>query len=448
VFDLETTGFSRNYHDIIEICAILTDSDGVVADKDVATFHSLVKPPTPISPVITGITGISDETVQSAPSFQECGADFIKFLRDNCKRSSSIGGFAPDGFSSHASGDSNDDEMHRPLRDIVLVAQNGNRFDIPFLFKSLDMYGVDIEGIPFKGKIDTIDLVKCAIRQNTTLRVPENFRLATLYNLATGLVLEEGHRAMNDANATLCILQAESFWNSRKEACKVIANVANISGNNTPTSRTIVEEDSDTEVESDLEEDNTTEEVDSTIIEDGNSGSRWMKDTPFIAPNEKEMYEEVFTRNDTRNNTEHVLTGLKISKNTVNSPLKAWNFIFTEPLLNKIVRCTNDYGQEKSSRLTDISTGDLKEFIGILFLSSVQKWKDKPNNWWSDDPLMDFLVVKEIMSGRKFHTILRYLHVCDMKTQPSAICEQSIILSYVQGTGTNGLCDAEIQVSF
>jgi hypothetical protein len=33
--------------------------------------------------VVTGITGISDETVQPASSFQEsCGPDFIKFLRD------------------------------------------------------------------------------------------------------------------------------------------------------------------------------------------------------------------------------------------------------------------------------------------------------------------------------------------------------------------------------
>jgi len=178
IFDLETTGFSHNYHDIIEICAILMDSHGVVHDREVATFHSLVKPPTPISPLITGITGISDETVADAPSFQECGADFIEFLKDNCKKTSAIGGVDWEADSSGDSGDEDDDNQSLSLRDIVLVAQNGNRFDIPFPLKSLQTYGgVDIKGVPFKGKIDTIDLgVKHAIvRGYATIRVPENF---------------------------------------------------------------------------------------------------------------------------------------------------------------------------------------------------------------------------------------------------------------------------------
>jgi DNA polymerase III epsilon subunit-like protein len=419
VFDLETTGFSRNYHDIIEICAILIDSNGVVHDKEVATFHSLVKPPAPISPLITGITGISNETVADAPSFQECGSDFIKFLKDNCKKSSTIGGVEWEVSSAEDSGDEDDDNQSISLRDIVLVAQNGNRFDIPFLFKSLQTYGVDIKGVPFKGKIDTIDLVKHAIRGNATIRVPENYRLATLYKLATGLDLEDGHRAINDANATLSILQAASFWAARKDVCKVIINIADIAANNTPTSRPPIEEDSDTEAESDVDvEDDTPEDDEEEDDEDGIIGNRWKTDTPFVAPNVKARYDDVFTR-ETRGNSERRLPGLKISRNSVNSPLKAWNYIFTESLFSKIVGYTNSYGQEKCSRWTDITVGDLKDFIAVLFLSSIQKRKDKPNNWWSDDPLLDFPIVKKIMSGKKFNIMLRYLHVCDMTMQPS-----------------------------
>ena len=59
-------------------------------------------------------------------------------------------------------------------------------------------------------------------------------------------------------------MQAESFWNPRKEACKVIGNVANIAG--TPTSTVALEEDSDTVVESDLEEDGCAEDTDSANI--------------------------------------------------------------------------------------------------------------------------------------------------------------------------------------
>jgi len=53
-----------------------------------------------------------------------------------------------------------------------------------------------------------------------------------------------------------------------------------------------------------------------------------------------------------------------------------------------------------------------------LFIAGIQRHKDKTNNWWSDDPILEFPIVKQIMSGRKFHTILRYLHVCDMHSQP------------------------------
>jgi hypothetical protein len=62
---------------------------------------------------------------------------------------------------------------------------------------------------------------------------------------------------------------------------------------------------------------------------------------PFIAPNVKEQYKNVFTR-ETRSNTERRLPGLKISRNTVNSEWKAWNYIFTDPLLNEIVGYAND----------------------------------------------------------------------------------------------------------
>jgi DNA polymerase III epsilon subunit-like protein len=430
VFDLKTTGFSRNYHDIIEICAVLVDSNGKEGGKDASMFHSLVKPPAPINPLITGITGISNDTVATAPSFQECGHDFIKFLKDNCKKRSTIGDFGL--FDCENEGEdrdrddndeigSDDDDDDAPtilaLRDIVLVAHNGNRFDIPFLFKSFEQYGVDITGIPFKGKIDTIDLVKSTIRANITMRVPDNYQLTTIYKYATGLEHDDGHRAKSDARATLAILTAESFWLRRKDVCKVITNnIANIATINSPTSRPPVEEDSDTDGESDLEE-SDDDNIDEEYIET-NGNERWRMNTPFIAPDVERRYDDVFTR-ETRSQSDRRHPGIKISRNTVNSPIKAWNYIFTEHLLSKIMKYTNEYGQEKCSRWTDITTTDLREFIAILFIAGIQKRKDKTTNWWSDDPLLELPIVKKIMSGKKFHMMLQYLHVCDMNAQPS-----------------------------
>ena len=55
VSDLETTGFSRILHQIIEIVATILDADGDVVSNE--PFHRLVRPRTPISPVITTLTG-------------------------------------------------------------------------------------------------------------------------------------------------------------------------------------------------------------------------------------------------------------------------------------------------------------------------------------------------------------------------------------------------------
>jgi len=117
--------------------------------------------------------------------------------------------------------------------------------------------------------------------------------------------LEDGHRAINDANAASSIRQSASFWASRKDVvCKVISNTADIAANNTPTSRPHIEEDSDTEAESDFDvEDDTPEDDEEKDNEDGIIGNQWRTDTPFIAPNVKSKYDDVFTR-ETRGNSE------------------------------------------------------------------------------------------------------------------------------------------------
>ena len=55
----------------------------------------------------------------------------------------------------------------------------------------------------------------------------------------------------------------------------------------------------------------------------------------------------------------------------------------------------------------------------VLFIASIQKRKDKTSNWWSDDPVLEFPIMKRIITDRKFHRILRHLHVCDLKSQPA-----------------------------
>lgn len=83
VVDIETTGLSPQYDEIIEIAAIKYRA-GVKVDQ----FTTLVKPECEIDEYITELTGITNEMVATAPKVADCIADFNKYICDeNCKKS-------------------------------------------------------------------------------------------------------------------------------------------------------------------------------------------------------------------------------------------------------------------------------------------------------------------------------------------------------------------------
>jgi hypothetical protein len=92
--------------------------------------------------------------------------------------------------------------------------------------------------------------------------------------------------------------------------------------------------------------------------------------------------------------------------------------VLKNTLLDKIVRYTNDYGKVKAKRWQDVNREDLEGFICVLFVSAIQKRKDKPLNWFSENCLLESPLIKKRMSGRKFFTMLWYLHCCSMDNVP------------------------------
>ena len=78
VVDIETTGLSPRYDEIIEISAIRYDSG-----KKVDVFSTLVKPDNEIDDYITELTGITNEMVEGAPTIDDCINDFIDFMGED-----------------------------------------------------------------------------------------------------------------------------------------------------------------------------------------------------------------------------------------------------------------------------------------------------------------------------------------------------------------------------
>ena len=75
--DVETTGLSPIYNELIEISAIKYNGQSKI-DK----FTTLIKPTTEIPQSITRITGITNEMVSNSPSIEKVMPNLIEFIAD------------------------------------------------------------------------------------------------------------------------------------------------------------------------------------------------------------------------------------------------------------------------------------------------------------------------------------------------------------------------------
>lgn len=122
VFDLETTGFSPRWHEIIQIAAARLGPDGATID----TFSTYIRPSRAIPAHITELTGIADADVADAPHAPEALRAFARFIAD-------AGPAA------------------------TLVAHNGHRFDLRFITETCARHGLVTQPIAF---IDSLWLSK------------------------------------------------------------------------------------------------------------------------------------------------------------------------------------------------------------------------------------------------------------------------------------------------
>lgn len=78
VFDLETTGLSPEYAEIIEIGAVRVEN-GIIKER----FQTYVNPRGRIPRQITELTGISSRQTDGAPRIEDATERFLKFIGDD-----------------------------------------------------------------------------------------------------------------------------------------------------------------------------------------------------------------------------------------------------------------------------------------------------------------------------------------------------------------------------
>src|SRR6184192_1584207 len=145
-FDLETTDKD------VEVCGVVeVGAARVVKGEIVERFQSLVKPYRPITPGATKVHGYSDAAVQDAPPFPEVWPAFRAFIGDD-----------------------------------VLIAHNGQHFDIPVLRR----LAAGWEGVDTLVFYDTLPLVRSLSRDSAKLE-----DLALRFGIDAG----RAHHALDDA---------------------------------------------------------------------------------------------------------------------------------------------------------------------------------------------------------------------------------------------------------
>ena len=151
VFDIETTGLSKETESITEIGAVKV-VDGKIIDR----FSTFVNPERPIPTEITKLTGITNEMVAGAPVITEILPKFLEFCQD-----------------------------------AVLVAHNAN-FDTGFIRLNAERKcGIEVKNTV----LDTLELSRALLPEL------KKHKLDIICE-QLGVSLEGHHRAVNDAEAT------------------------------------------------------------------------------------------------------------------------------------------------------------------------------------------------------------------------------------------------------
>jgi DNA polymerase III epsilon subunit-like protein len=412
VFDLETTGHSRHRDEIIEVAGHFLDPIGIQIED--GAFEQLVRPNQCVSPFITQLTTITNDLVSNSERFPAVADAFIRFMQGRADEYSAEKGIT--------------------IGHIILVAHNGKGFDIPFFIQQLSKHNM-LDLLFADGRfgygIDTLQVARKTIKDHPKASVPTSYSLPILFQFISGVSPTLSHRAMADVKATMYVLRYKIFWETRQECVFRFERPDDLPTpavlprpDDLPTPAVLPtqhagedNDDSDTSVSGDSQSSIGSSDDDSESSSDTEddefltpSGDAWQNNanySPLEAPLEK--FRDHFT---STGRSRRMKTGLQCSSIDVNTPIRAWREVFKNTILEKIVRYTNEYGQLHAKKWRDITKKDLESFIAVLFVSAVQKRKDKPSNWFSDNRILECTIIKKIMSGRNFFMILRYLHCC------------------------------------
>jgi DNA polymerase-3 subunit epsilon len=172
IIDVETTGGSPSIDRIIEIAVIVYDGANVLAQ-----YSSLVNPHRNIDKYVTQLTGITDKMVKHAPAFEDIQDRILELTEGN-----------------------------------IFVAHNV-KFDYGMIRSEFKRIGVDF----VRKHIDTVTL------SQKVLPGFSSYSLGSLCD-SLGIIIENRHRALGDAEATVKLLEVILKQNASKKYIEIELN--------------------------------------------------------------------------------------------------------------------------------------------------------------------------------------------------------------------------------
>ena len=175
VFDLETTGISRVYDEVVEISAVKVRG-GKVVDE----FSTLVNPGRHIPAGASQVNGITDQMVAHAPRFVKVLQEFLDFT---------------EGYP--------------------LVGHNIASFDMKFIYRDAEKY---YGSVPVNDYVDTLPLARKHLPNLSHHKLTD---LASYYGLTT----DGAHRALNDCRMNqqvyeCMVKEMREAWTGKTEKLK------------------------------------------------------------------------------------------------------------------------------------------------------------------------------------------------------------------------------------
>src|ERR1051325_7972827 len=155
IIDTETTGGNPVKDRIMEIAIVLHDGEKVIEE-----FSTLINPQTPIAPFIISLTGINDDMVAGAPTFES--------IADNIMR----------------------------ITDKSIFVAHNCRFDYSVLRKEFKRMGIRFQ----RKQLCTVHLSQKLIPGR------QSYSLGKLCR-GMGIPVEKRHRALGDARATALLFE-------------------------------------------------------------------------------------------------------------------------------------------------------------------------------------------------------------------------------------------------